>query len=65
MFYDKPKEFCIAIGYTLVDTLTVSPLAKDKPVVLVESKSDKNILKNANKFTVAGGIDDRVIRERI
>lgn len=64
-FYDKPKEFYLAKGYNLVDALTVSPLAKDKPVVLVEPKSNKSILKNAKKFTVVGGIDEKVIRECI
>ena len=65
MFYDKPKEFYLSKGYNLVDALTVSPLAKNKPVVLVEHKSDKSVLKNANKFTVVGGINERVIRECI
>lgn len=64
-FYDKPKEFYLSKGYNLVDALTVSPLAKNKPVLLVEKKSDKSILKNANKFTTVGGIDEKIIRECI
>lgn len=64
-FYRKPTEFFLTKGYGLVDALTVSPLAKEKPVVLVHNNSDKSILKDAVKFTVIGGIDKKTIQQAV
>lgn len=64
-FYRKPTEFFLTKGYGLVDALTVSPIAKDKPVVLVHNNSDKSILKNAVKFTGIGGIDKKTLQQSV
>ena len=64
-FYKNPTEFFLTKGYSLVDSLTVSPIAKDKPVVLVHNNSDKSILKNAVKFTAIGGIDKNTLQQAI
>ncbi|RDY23341.1 hypothetical protein CHF27_008830 [Romboutsia maritimum] len=62
-FYDDIDEVYLAKGYQLVDSLTASPLAKDKPMVLVQNNSDKSILKGASKFIEIGGIDKTVLQQ--
>ena len=62
-FYNNSKEYYLSKGYQLVDALTVSPLAKDRPVVLVNDGSDKSILKNANKLIALGGVDENTIQQ--
>lgn len=62
-FYPGQKEFYLSKGWQLVDALTVSPLAKNMPVVLVHNGTDKSILKGATKVTALGGIDNTVIQE--
>ena len=57
-FYNNPKEFYLSKAYQLVDALTVSPLAKNTPVVLVAENSNKTILNGATKLTALGGVDD-------
>lgn len=57
-FYSNPKEFYLSKAYQLVDALTVSPLAKNAPVVLVAENSNKTILNGATKLTALGGVDD-------
>lgn len=57
-FYNNPKEFYLSKAYQLVDALTVSPLAKNTPVVLVAENSNKSILNGATKLTALGGVDD-------
>ena len=64
-FYRKPTEFFLTKGYGLVDALTVSPIAKEKPVVLVHNNSDKSILKSAVKFTAIGGIDKKTLQQAV
>lgn len=64
-FYRKPTEFFLTKGYGLVDALTVSPIAKEKPVVLVHNNSDKSILKDAVKFTAIGGIDKKTLQQAV
>ncbi len=44
-FYNGATDFYITNGYQLVDALTLSPLAKEKPIVLVADGSNKGILK--------------------
>lgn len=62
-FYDDIDEVYLAKGYQLVDSLTASPLAKDKPMVLVQNNSDKSILKGVSKFIEIGGIDKTVLQQ--
>ncbi|CEI73319.1 cell wall-binding repeat-containing protein [Romboutsia hominis] len=64
-FYPNTNEFYISKGYTLVDALTVSPLAKNYPVVLVHNNSDKSVIKNATKLIQVGGIDKSIVNECI
>lgn len=64
-FYPNTNEFYISKGYVLVDALTVSPLAKNYPVVLVHNGSDKTILNNATKLIQVGGIDKVIMNECI
>ena len=64
-FYPNANEFYISKGYVLVDALTVSPLAKNYPVVLVHQGSDKSVVKNATKLIQVGGMDKSIIEECI
>ncbi|WP_024620992.1 cell wall-binding repeat-containing protein [Metaclostridioides mangenotii] len=64
-FYKDYGEVYLSQAYNLVDALAVSPLAKNKPVVLVHKNSDKSILKNTNKFTILGGIDKVAVQQSI
>lgn len=64
-FYPNANEFYISKGYVLVDALTVSPLAKNYPVVLVHQGSDKSVVKNATKLIQVGGMDKAIIEECI
>ncbi|RDY23112.1 cell wall-binding repeat-containing protein [Romboutsia maritimum] len=64
-FYTSSRELYLSKGYKLVDALTVSSLAKDKPVVLVNNGSDKSILKNATKLIALGGVDETTIQQCI
>ena len=60
-FYPNTNEFCISKGYVLVDALTVSPFAKNYPVVLAHQGSDKSIVENATKLIQVGGMDKVII----
>ncbi len=60
-FYKDPTEFYISKAYNLVDALTGSTLAENKPVILVENNSNKSILRKATKMTTLGGIDNNVL----
>jgi len=64
-FYQNTNEFYISKGYVLVDALTVSPLAKNYPVVLAHQGSDKSVVKNATKLIQVGGMDKEIINECI
>ena len=64
-FYKSPTEFYLSNHAVLVDALTVSPIAKNTPVVLVKKGSDKSILKGATKLTALGKIDQPTINECI
>lgn len=64
-FYPGAKNFYIAKSHNLVDALTGSAIAKDMPIVLVNDKSDKTILKNASKVVSLGGIDRKVINQSV
>ena len=64
-FYPNANEFYISKGYVLVDALTVSPLAKNYPVVLAHQGSDKTVLKNATKLIQVGGMDKVIMDECI
>ncbi|MBO3446272.1 cell wall-binding repeat-containing protein [Clostridium sp. CCUG 7971] len=64
-FYKGTNEFYISKGDILVDALTVSPLAKNYPVILAKKGSDKSAVKNATKLIQLGGMDNEVIDECI
>ena len=64
-FYPNTNEFYISKGYTLVDALTVSPLAKNYPVVLANIGSNKSVVKNATKLIQVGGMDKKIMDECI
>ena len=64
-FYPNTNEFYISKGYVLVDALTVSPLAKNYPVVLAHKGSEKSVVKNATKLIQVGGMDKDIIEECI
>lgn len=64
-FYPNTNEFYISKGYVLVDALTVSPLAKNYPVVLAHQGSDKSVLRNATKLIQVGGMDKDIMDECI
>ncbi len=57
------KEVMLTNGYQLVDALTLSPLAKEKPIVLVADGSNKGILKGAKSITKVGGIDANIYKQ--
>ena len=62
-FYSGSDKVYIANGDKLVDALTASPLAKKDGIVLVNEKSDKNILKGKNTVQV-GGMDFEIEFEK-
>lgn len=62
-FYSNPKEFYVTKGYKLVDALTLSSLAQNRPVVLVEDGSDKSVLSKATKIINVGGVDYKIIQQ--
>ncbi|EGT5080370.1 TPA: cell wall-binding repeat-containing protein [Clostridioides difficile] len=64
-FYRGANRFYISQGYKLVDAVAGSPLAKSKPIVLVNDGSDNNILRGANEVTSLGGMDKNVIEQCI
>ena len=59
-FYKGTKKFYVSQGYKLVDAVVGSPLAKDKPIVLVNDGSDKSVLRGADEVTSLGGMDKKV-----
>ncbi|MCC0691568.1 cell wall-binding repeat-containing protein [Clostridioides sp. ZZV14-6387] len=62
-FYKGTKKFYVSQGYKLVDAVAGSPLSKEKPIVLVNDGSDKNILKGADELTSLGGMDNKVVEQ--
>ncbi|MCC0633398.1 cell wall-binding repeat-containing protein [Clostridioides sp. ZZV15-6388] len=62
-FYNGANGFYITKGYQLIDALTLSPLAKEKPIVLVADGSNKSILKGAKSITKVGGIDSNTYKQ--
>ncbi|MDI0265970.1 cell wall-binding repeat-containing protein [Clostridioides difficile] len=62
-FYKGVNKFYVSQGYKLVDAVAGSPLAKNKPIVLVNDGSDKNVLRGADEVTSLGGIDKKVIEQ--
>lgn len=60
-FYKGIKKFYVSQGYKLVDAVAGSPLAKDKPIVLVNDGSDKSVLRGADEVTSLGGMDKKVV----
>ncbi|HBF3343030.1 TPA: cell wall-binding repeat-containing protein [Clostridioides difficile] len=60
-FYKDVKECYITKAYTLIDALTGSTIAKNKPIVLADEISDKSVLKGMNKFDVIGGVNNTTI----
>ncbi len=62
-FYSGSDKLYLANGDKLVDALTASPLAKKDGIVLVNEKSDKNILKGKNTVQV-GGMDFEIKFEK-
>ncbi|HFL3268100.1 cell wall-binding repeat-containing protein [Clostridioides difficile] len=64
-FYKGTKKFYVSQGYKLVDAVAGSPLAKDKPIVLVNDGSDKSVLRGADEVTSLGGMDKKVVDQCI
>lgn len=64
-FYPNAKEFHITKGWSLVDALITSPIAKDSPTILVDNYSDKTILNGATKITAVGDIGQANIDQSI
>lgn len=64
-FYKDIKECYITKAYILVDALTGSTIAKNKPIVLADEVSDKSVLKGMNKFDVIGGVNNTTINRCI
>ncbi|MCI9977279.1 cell wall-binding repeat-containing protein [Clostridioides difficile] len=64
-FYKGTKKFYVSQGYKLVDAVAGAPLAKDKPIVLVNDGSDKSVLRGADEVTSLGGIDKKVVEQCI
>lgn len=62
-FYKGTKKFYVSQGYKLVDAVAGSPLAKDKPIVLVNDGSDKSVLRGADEVTSLGGMDKKVVEQ--
>lgn len=62
-FYKGTKKFYVSQGYKLVDAVAGSPLAKDKPIVLVNDGSDKSVLRGADEVTSLGGIDKKIVEQ--
>ncbi|MGX9758845.1 cell wall-binding repeat-containing protein [Clostridioides difficile] len=60
-FYKDIKECYITKAYTLIDALTGSTIAKNKPIVLADEVSDKSVLKGMDKFDVIGGVNNTTI----
>ncbi|WP_024621337.1 cell wall-binding repeat-containing protein [Metaclostridioides mangenotii] len=56
-FYNSTGEFYITKSDVLVDALTGSTIAKETPIVLVNTMSDKTILNGATKLTSLGSLD--------
>lgn len=62
-FHKGTKKFYVSQGYKLVDAVAGSPLAKDKPIVLVNDGSDKSVLRGADEVTSLGGMDNKVVEQ--
>ncbi|HBF5866255.1 cell wall-binding repeat-containing protein [Clostridioides sp. ZZV15-6597] len=62
-FYKDVKECYITKAYTLIDALTGSTIAKNKPIVLADEVSDKSVLKGMDKFDVIGGVNNTTINK--
>ncbi|HBG2405068.1 TPA: cell wall-binding repeat-containing protein [Clostridioides difficile] len=60
-FYKDVKECYITKAYTLIDALTGSTIATNKPIVLADEVSDKSVLKGMNKFDIIGGVNNTTI----
>ncbi|MDR0880880.1 MAG: cell wall-binding repeat-containing protein [Clostridioides sp.] len=62
-FFKSPTSFYITKSHILVDSLTGSTIAGESPIVLVNTMSDKSILKGARSLTTLGSLD-RVTLQR-
>lgn len=62
-FYKNSTEFYVSKAYNLVDSLTGSSLAKNKPIVLVDNGSNKSILRKAESISVLGRINENVLNQ--
>lgn len=60
-FYPNSSKYYFAKGDSLVDALAVSPLAKENGVVLVNERSDKSLLKDANTAVQVGGMSNSIL----
>ncbi|MER0285171.1 cell wall-binding repeat-containing protein [Clostridioides difficile] len=64
-FYSGAKEFYIASGTDLVYALVGSTIAKNNPIILIDTNSDKNILEGSSKITAIGIENNSIIQQCI
>ena len=64
-FYNGAKEFYIASGTDLVYALVGSTIAKNDPIILVDTNSDKNILEGSSKITAISIENSSIIQQCI
>ncbi|MDR1773415.1 MAG: cell wall-binding repeat-containing protein [Clostridioides sp.] len=64
-FYGDYSNVFLTKGYNLVDALTVSPISKQKPIILISDGSDKSILKKVKNFTILGGPEKAAVQQAI
>ena len=64
-FYNGAKEFYIASGTDLVYALVGSTIAKNDPIILVDTNSDKNIFEGSSKITAISIENSSIIQQCI
>ncbi|EGT4585075.1 cell wall-binding repeat-containing protein [Clostridioides difficile] len=60
-FYNGVKKFYIADSSNLTYALIGTSMAKNKPIVIVNDSSNKDILKEATEVTAIGNLSDKII----
>lgn len=60
-FYSGVKKFHIADSSNLAYALIGTSIAKNKPIVIVNDSSNKDILKDATEVTAIGNLSDKII----
>ncbi|MCC0738434.1 cell wall-binding repeat-containing protein [Clostridioides sp. ZZV14-5902] len=60
-FYSGVKKFHIADSSNLTYALIGTSIAKNKPIVIVNDSSNKDILKEATEVTAIGSLSDKII----